>query len=238
MGRKTWNKGYTKENHPSLLKMSRTIKQKGINNFKDWREKMIKAGIIRVEFSPLPHNELTSELIGVTLGDGNISVFPRCERLIISSHSSNKKFIERYSKIVEKLFEKKPSVNKTKQNCVRISLYQKYISKRLSIPAGSRSSLDKLIPKWIKQDRNFTISCLKGLFEAEGSLNIHLPTYTYNFAFSNTNTCLLNFAKDGLVMLGFHPEQRSNAIRLRKKGEVEKFRKLINFREYVYSGID
>lgn len=50
--------------------------------------------------------------------------------------------------------------------------------------------------------------------------------------FSNRNSKLLENVKNGLVRFGFHPEIRSNAIRLRKKAEVECFRKLINFRTY------
>ena len=231
MKRIAWNKGLTKENNASMTKTSETMRVKRIDNFKNWREKMMRAGIIKTSFLILPQNELTAELIGVILGDGNISVFPRCERLIISSNSNNKKFISRYSRIVEQLFGKKPSVNKTNKNCVRISLYQKKISDRLSIPTGSRGNLDNLIPPWIEKDKKFIISCLKGLFEAEASLNIHLPTCTYNFAFSNQNNCLLDFVYNSLVYLKFHPEKRINAIRLRRKQEVEEFSKLIKFRQ-------
>ena len=231
MGRKTWNKGQTKETNPSVMKISLTMKERGINNFKNWREKMIAMGVIQVEFPPIQKDEKLAELVGVILGDGNISKFPRCERLIIASNSNNKYFIQRYALLVEEIFGKKPSINKTNSNCVRISLYQKEISERLAIPSGARSKLSDLIPNWIKRNRCLLIACLKGLFEAEGSLSIHLPTYTYNFSFSNINKDLLSFVRDSLNKLGFHPEERSNAIRLRRKEEVKEFKNLIQFRE-------
>lgn len=231
MERQPWNKGKTKTTHPSVLKMSETMRQKKIDNFKSWREKKRQEGVWKI--AEIEKSVQLAELVGVILGDGNIQIFPRCERLIISSHSENKTFIERYSNLVENLFVKAPSILKTKENCVRISLYQKEISKRLLIPVGSRQKLNNLIPVWITTDKKFVIACLKGLFEAEGSLSIHLPTYTYNFQFTNTNKCLLDFVKNNLLKLGFNPEERPTSIRLRKKKEVLLFKDLINFRKNI-----
>ena len=231
MERKTWNKGQTKETNLSVMKISQTMRERHIDNFKNWRKKMVEQGVLKTDFSLLNKDEALAELIGVILGDGNISEFPRCERLIISSNSSNEYFIQRYASIVEGVFGKKPSICKTNTNCIRISLYQKKISERLLIPMGARGKLDNLIPSWVKEEKNFKIACLKGLFEAEGSLSIHLPTYTYNFSFSNLNKDLLNFVKISLEELGFHPEERSNAIRLRRRKEVEEFENLIKFRK-------
>jgi hypothetical protein len=40
-----------------------------------------------------------AELIGVTLGDGHICVYPRTEELRIISNANNSGFIKRYKKI-------------------------------------------------------------------------------------------------------------------------------------------
>jgi len=130
------------------------------------------------------------------------------------------------------LFKKKPYIQKQKTASVRVGLYQKDLSRRLGIPTGSRKELVIALPKWISRKQEFVLAWLKGLFEAEGSLCIHKPTYTYNFAFANRNPSLLRHVQERLLSLGFHPEVRWNAIRLRRKEEVEKFRKLITFREY------
>lgn len=229
MTKKAWNKGFTKKNHPSVMKISQTMRSKGIDNFKNWRRRLTEKGAF--DLASIPKNETTAELIGVILGDGNIESFPRCERLIISSHSDAKIFIERYTELVKQTFKKEPVVQKTNNNCVRISLYQRQISKRLSIPTGSKKYLNNLVPDWITKNRKYIIACLKGLFEAEASFSVHLPTYTYNFQFANRNRNLLNFVKTGLKILGYHPETRKTAIRLRKKNEVYLFKDLIKFRE-------
>lgn len=167
------------------------------------------------------------------MGDGNIGRFPRCERIIISCNSNNKGFVERYAQLTKKLFQKNPTVSKVKdKNNIRISLYEKNISRRLSIPLGNRNNIAYQTPKWITKNKQNLIHFLRGLFEAEGSLSIHLPTYTCNFQFCNTNKSLLQSVSSGLQFLGFHPEVRKYHVRLRKKVEVEKFRKMIKFRMY------
>jgi len=115
---------------------------------------------------------------------------------------------------------------------VKITLYQKNISERLDVPIGNRRYSKKGLPQWVWEAENYLVACLRGLFEAEGSLSVHLPTYTYNFSFSNRNEKLLKDVQDSLIKLGFNPETRLYAIRLRKKNEVKYFRKLINFRNY------
>ena len=88
------------------------------------------------------------------------------------------------------------------------------------------------LPGWIRSDRAYLIACLKGLFEAEGSYSVHAPTYTYNLSFSNRNPALLDEVRWALGSLGFHPERRSYAVRLRRKREALRLIELIDFRRY------
>jgi len=87
-------------------------------------------------------------------------------------------------------------------------------------------------PTWIVKNKTYLIGILRGLYEAEGSLSIHKPTYTYNFQFSNRNKSLLDFVQSSLIQLGFHTERREDCVNLRRKKEVEEFRNLIKFRVY------
>lgn len=194
---------------------------------------MKELGIIPKYYPNLKKDRLLAELIGVILGDGNISEFPRTERLLIISNSNNAGFIKRYTNLVEKLFNKKAAVYQVRgTQTTRIGIYQKFISERLGVPCGNRKDLRYRLPTWISVDRYNLLSWLRGLFEAEGLLSIHKPTYTYNFQFSNKNESLLNLVEKNLNSLGFHPERRKNSVRLRKKEEVIMFRDLIKFRQY------
>lgn len=229
----SWNKGLNKYNSSSVLKISETFKKKKINNFRVWLDSRQNRGEIPVYDSEFKNSKELAELIGVVLGDGNISQFPRTERLIVVGNSNNLGFIKRYAFFIEELFGKKPLISKiTNANAIRISLYQKYISKRLNIPTGNRCNIYYEIPLWIKENRRFLIYFLKGLFEAEASLSIHVQTCTYNFQFCNYNKSLLESVKTSLEILGYHPEVREIYIRLRKKQEVISFKNLIQFRSY------
>lgn len=229
----SWNKGKTKETDPRVRKISRTFKRRRIDNFYLWRQAQIKEGKIMSQYPPFERSVELATLIGLIWGDGNISKFPRCERLVITLGTDKPKLILYTKHLVEYVFSKEPHIKKAShENAVKISLYQKYISKRLGIPFGARRYSKKGLPKWIWGSKKFLLAGLRGLYEAEAYLSIHLPTSTYNFAFVNYNEKLLFDVKTALIKLGYHPEVRSYAIRLRKRDEVKSFEKLISFRKY------
>ncbi len=185
---KNWNKGFTKLTHPSLLKTSETMKNRGLDNFSKWRDGMKLAGKIRSLYPKFKKDADLAELIGVILGDGHIRKYPRTEELSIFSNSNNAGFIERYSNLIEKIFEKKPVLrNHGKANCTRIRIYQKEIQSRLDIPYSPRGLLKIEVPGWILKDRKLIVRYLRGLYEAEGSHCIHKPTSTYKVFFTNHN---------------------------------------------------
>ena len=229
----SWNKGKTKETDPSVRKISRTFKIRHIDNFYSWRQDQIKEGKIMSLYPKLVKSVELATLVGLVWGDGNISKFPRCERLVITLGTDKPKLIKFATLLVVHVFAKKPTVRKASyENAVKISLYQKHLSKRLGIPSGARKYSKKGLPKWIWRSRKFLLAGLRGLYEAEAYLSIHLPSSTYNFAFVNYNEKLLLDVKTALIKLGYHPEVRVNAIRLRKRDEVKSFEKLISFRQY------
>lgn len=227
-----WCKGYTKETHLSVLKISETFKKKKIDNFKKWRDKMKKLGKIKSNYPLFKQNGDLAELIGVVLGDGNINKFPRTECLTIASNANNKGFIQRYSLLIKKIFSKKPVINKPYSGCTRIRIYQKQISRRLGVATGNRSKTEISIPRWILKNRSFLLRYLRGLYEAEGSFCIHKPTYTYKFLFSNRNESLLNNVYRVLKILVFHPHKNKYQVQISKQKEVYKIKNLLKFRQY------
>jgi hypothetical protein len=195
---------------------------------------MKKAGKIRSVYPDLLKNGDLAELIGVVLGDGHIEKCPRTDGLMIFSNSNNNGFIERYSFLVERIFDKKPSVSGVGKgvNCTRIRIYQKRISERLGVPVGSRSNLKVEIPKWISENKEFLIRYLRGLYEAEGCFCVHKPTSTYKLLFSNRNESLRKIVFDGVETLGFHPHISGHQVQISRKEEVFKCKDLLKFRQY------
>lgn len=223
----SWNKGHNKFTHPSVLKISKTLATKPISNFHFWQLQNKK------EYKKFKKDAVLAELIGVILGDGNIEAFPRTERLVISCNSEDKELINRYGEFIAKIFKKYPTFIKSKiSNCVRISIYEKFISKRLDIPTGNKGKSKFKIPNWILKNKRFLIAYLRGLYEAEGSFCTHKPTGTYKIIFYNKNKSLLNNVYKGLKILGFHPHKSQYRIQISKKKEVFQFNALTKFRQY------
>lgn len=209
------------------------MKRKKLDNFAGWREEMKKIGVIRSIYPDLIKNGDLAELIGVVLGDGHIMKYPRTEELSIFANSNNPGFIERYSRLVERIFVHTPAITRHgNDNCTRIRIYEKFIQSRIGIPYSPRGSLKIVIPKWILKNREFIVRYLRGLYEAEGSHCVHLPTSTYKVFFTNRNISMLDNVFKLVKGLGFTPHRSKYDIQISKKEEVFEFMKLIRFRKY------
>ncbi len=197
---------------------------------------MIASGKIRTTYPDLNKNGDLAELIGCVLGDGHIMKFPRTEELSIFSNSNNLGFIRRYAGLMKLIFDKEPSITQhgREVNCKRIRIYQKHISSRLGVPFSPRAVLKIPVQHWILNNKDYIVRYLRGLYEAEGSHSIHLPTSTYKIQFSNKNTSMLENVFRLVTQLGFHPHwtKTNYMIQLSKKEEVFRFIELIQFRKY------
>ena len=231
--KEAWNKGLSKMNNASVKKISETMRLRKLDNFKKWRDAMKKEGKIKSSYPALKRSKELAELIGVILGDGHICKFARTESLRIVGNANNKGFSERYARIIEIVFNKKPHVAKRKNsNAMNITLYEKHISERLNLPTGSREHVDFPIPEWITLRKSYVKAYLRGLYEAEGSYSVHEATYTHKFIFTNTNKSLLDNVFNSVCSLGFHPHRSKNQIQVSRKEEVQKLKNLLEFRRY------
>lgn len=228
-----WNKGRTKFTDPSVRSISETMRKKKIDNFAKWRDKAKSTGVIPDSNRIFLKTDSFATLIGLILGDGNISLCPRTECLRITLGTDKPLLVSYASSLVESVIGKRPTIIKrTNSNCFNVTLSQKNLGKRLGISLGARGKTEVLFPRWIWAKKHYLIAILRGLFEAEAYFCVHEGSYTYNFEFSNRNVSLLNEVEKGLKLLGYVPERRLTSVRLRKKKEAISFRKLISFREY------
>ena len=88
------------------------------------------------------------------------------------------------------------------------------------------------VPKWILNKKQFIVEFLKGLYEAEGSLCVHKPTYTYKLLFSNANGSLRRIVVRLLKKLDFHPHESGPRVQLSRREEVRRAEVLFTFRKY------
>jgi len=229
----SWINGQTKYTHPSVLKISNTLKARKIDNFAKWRGEAKKSGLIPSNYPKLKKSGNLAELIGLILGDGHICIHPRTESLRISLNKNNQGLIERTAFLIEDIFCKNPHIGrKSYTNCITVTIYEKFLSKRLWITSGSKKNIVHKIPSWILSKREYKIRFLRGLYEAEGSYCIHLPTYTHKFIFKNFNESLLEIVYNFMIQLGFHPHTSKYAVQISKRDEVKAAVELLEFRKY------
>lgn len=223
-----WNKGKTKETHPSLLRLSKALKTKKEWNFSKWQ------GNIKINYVEPEKNGTLAELIGIILGDGNLYKHSRTDSLRIICNSQDKFYIQHIVKLIKSIFKKEPSAIKRKnENTVAISLYQCAIIRRLNLPAGNKITNNVGIPSWISLDKKYMIQCLKGLFETDGCFQEDKNNYTQYIELKNNCKKLREDVYKILLKLGFTPQFGKNYVRLAKRNEVYKFKDLIDFRNYV-----
>lgn len=98
-----WSKGKTKMTHPSLAKLSWTLKQRKEWNFSEW-QKMNKGRLRRIREKRLKRSSNLAELMGIILGDGNLVNLPRTEGLRVVCNFRTTRLYKSYSYINAKDF--------------------------------------------------------------------------------------------------------------------------------------
>ncbi len=223
-GRTPWNKGLTKDNHPSLMKMSLTMSGRMQSNFRKWEVAH------PVYYAQLERSPDSAEFYGVLLGDGCVERYPRTEKLTLCFNSKEQKRIGRLAKLTEEIFKKKPTIRIRKDSkCVDVYLYQKHISSRLDFPTGIKIRHELRVPAWIKRSNLHLVRCLKGMFESDGNLCVDSNNHTCVIKYTSYNHSLLEDVYNALLRLGYNPQFRHRDVRLARKLEVAKFIELISF---------
>ncbi|MEK7149457.1 MAG: LAGLIDADG family homing endonuclease [Patescibacteria group bacterium] len=182
-----------------------------------------------------PDKKLLAYIIGLALGDGNLSnPNGRAVRLRITCDKKYPFLIKEIQKSIRTLLpENKVSIVHRKGNCLDISCFSNYWESLLGWKAkeGSKIKQTVSVPFWIKKNRNHSIQCLKGLIETDGSIYSDRGYKMVNFV-----TYIPNLANDVIKMIeniGFNPNVQklkiSNNIKytIRISRNAEKFIKTV-----------
>jgi len=120
------------------------------------------------------NKNLRAYIIGLAIGDGNLSnPSGRATRLRITCDIKYPLLINRIKKSVQLLLpENKTSIAIRKGNCLDISCYSNHLENLLGWKAknGSKIKQSVGVPSWIKENKEYSIQCLKGLIETDGSI--------------------------------------------------------------------
>jgi hypothetical protein len=153
-----------------------------------------------------PQSALLAYVVGVALGDGNLSTVGRATRLRITCDAKYPLLAQNIILALEELLPyNKVSVVPKRKNCFDISCYSKHWEVLLGWFPGRGSKIDQqvFVPNWIKTHRNYAIHCLRGLIETDGCL--YVDRGYPMVMFMNTIPRLINDVVELMSSLGFAP---------------------------------
>ncbi len=141
-----------------------------------------------------------AELIGIHLGDGSLYKDKKYGYKICYYGNLKKDslYMNYISKLFFKLFNIKPKKGTyTKRNLIRLLVHSKklffFYKDCLKLPDGTKKNLR--IPNYIKNNQNFLISFLRGLFDTDGCVTIQ-KFRKYKYPLIKISTKHKNFARE------------------------------------------
>lgn len=146
-------------------------------------------------------------IIGVALGDGNLSnPNGRAVRLRITCDKKYPALIIRIESTIQQLLPtNRVSRVNSGANYLNISCYSNQWEKWLGWFVGKGSKIEQNVgvPTWIKRNNGYSLACIKGLFETDGSVYIDRGYFMTNF--TTVIPRLANDVQNMLVRHGFKP---------------------------------
>ena len=154
---------------------------------------------------------------------------------IVGDINSGKNYLLNYVKpLIEDLFNiavKKgiyKGTNAMYLTCHSVQLID-FLEKKGFKP-GNKIKNQLEIPNWIKNNKRYLISCLRGLYDTDGSVYKLTNQNSHQICFTNVNIRLMNDVRDSLLKLGINCSKISNKdLYITKKSELRKFLKLVGF---------
>lgn len=179
------------------------------------------------------HNSDLAEFIGICLGDGCASRF---QVTVFLNSIADKEYILYVIRLIQKLFPgATTSVFKRKNyNMVDIKINSVIVSNFMK--KNGIISNAKFVPNWILQRPAHIKSCIRGLFDTEGSISFKLYEARLGVSlykqlnFRNNDIQLMTFVRDNLLKLGFKPTiTLKKSLYLSTHEGIKRFAKLIGF---------
>ncbi|MBI3485956.1 hypothetical protein HY025_03340 [Candidatus Daviesbacteria bacterium] len=173
-----------------------------------------------------------AEFVGICLGDGCAFGY---QVAITLNSIADSLYVPYVTKLSGRLFPGATiSLIKRKENAFDIRINSRQVVEFLK--ANGVVSNSKFIPNWIITNPFYVRSCLRGLFDTEGSISFKLYQSNTGLSlykqlnFRNANTILIRFVRDNLIKLGFKPTNTlKRSLYLSNHQSISLFRQLIGF---------
>lgn len=207
---------------------------------KKWREWWEKEGKSKpskitqaLPFKEPIFSEELAEFVGIVLGDGGISK----HQLTVTLNSvTDKEYLRFVQNLIEKLFKIPIGFYSHNQSLAKRLVISRtalvsYLISTIGLEKGNKVKQQVGIPQWIKENRRYSIACLRGLIDTDGCTIIHKylskgKKYCYKkVSFTNRSYPLILSASDILSSIGIKHRIAKDKwdVRIEAKKDVEKY---------------
>lgn len=183
------NKGAKKGGRAVIEKYGRVCSDEEYRK-KKWYEWWEKEGKYNTSFITTPkpikkprYSADLAEFVGIVLGDGTISQ----RQITITLHrKDDKKYAKFVTNLIQKLFNVPVGIYKVKHASannyiISRSKLVRFCVTKLGLKRGNKVKQQVDIPNWIKQNRTYSIACVRGLIDTDGSV------FTHNYKVNGKN---------------------------------------------------
>lgn len=158
----------------------------------------------------MQHSKTLAYIVGVALGDGNLSCpNGRATRLRITCDSNYPALAKEIQKSLSELFpnNKVSSSPGPKESYFNISVYSNKLNELIPWEVGKGSKFEQCarVPDWILCNINFVRPCLKGLIQTDGSIYSDRGYKMVNF--TNVTETLADDVFKMIQQLGYTPHK-------------------------------
>jgi len=210
---------------------------------KKWYEWWEKEGKYNLKLITVPKtiqepnfSEELAEFAGIMMGDGGIT---ENQIRVTLNNKTDKLYSDFVKNLIRKLFQVRPSIyvdeNDSTINIVVSRVRLVRFCKPIGLKVGNKLKQNLDIPEWIKGNKNFEISCVRGLIDTDGCLfnechRIKGKRYCYPrlcFTSYSKTLCLSVFRI--LKKLGFSPKIRIRRnVQLENRNDIVRYFTVIN----------
>ena len=115
-----------------------------------------------------------AEFVGIMIGDGGIT---KKQVIVTLNRQTDKLYSIFVENLIEKLFEVRPSIY-IKKDALAVSIIvsrKRLVSfcKSIGLKIGNKLKQNLDIPDWIKQNKLYSIACIRGLVDTDGCIFTH-----------------------------------------------------------------
>lgn len=186
--------------------------------------------ILRPEFS----TEL-AEFVGIMLGDGHVD---RYQITVALNSEVDQEYAGFVKSLIERLFGIRVNVSlRIKAKCVILTASSVELVEYLEtigLIGGNKVTQQVAIPDWIMNDREYSLTCVRGLFDTDGSVflerhQIHGAQYCYTrMAFVNMSVPLRNGVREILQESGIDARiYAERNVTIGRFTDIEKYFRII-----------